>query len=163
MTSVQVIQPQINRVRILSVPAYVPPVDYEFEVNGGSTGTQPTFSNTPLFTGNYIKIGQLVHFEIQVDFDNITSFGTGQYYLDLPFQAKFAYQLTAGCLHDQSTGREYAISGHVAAGESRLYLQSTDTQGGSVFNIDFTATAPVTLTTADNFHISGTYITTAGE
>lgn len=134
-------------------------IETSFTVVGGSTGTQPTFSSDPLFTGNYVRMSSnLVHFEIQVDFDNITSFGTGQYYLDLPFPAKFAYQLTAGCLHDQDTGREYAISGHVAAGESRLYLQSTDTQGGAVFNIDFTSTAPVTLTTADNLHISGTYI-----
>jgi hypothetical protein len=161
--TVEIIQPQVNRVRILSVPAYVPPVDYEFEVVGGSTGTQPTFTGDPLFSGSYVKIGSLVHFEIQVDFENITSFGTGQYYVDLAFPAKFNYQLTAGCLHDDNTGREYAITGHVAANASRLYLQSTDTQGGAVFNIDFTSTAPITLTTADNFHISGTYITTPGD
>lgn len=161
--TVEIIQPQVNRVRILSVPAYVPPVDYEFEVTGGSTGTQPTFSGDPLFSGSYVKIGSLVHFEIQVDFDNITSFGSGQYYLDLPFESKFSYQFAAGCLHDISAGREYPIYGHVTAGESRIYLQSIDSQGNSAFNVDFTATAPVTLTSADNFHVSGSYITTAGD
>jgi len=58
-----------------------------FVVQGGTTGTQPTFSGNPLFSGSYVKTGPMVHFRIDVDFDNITSFGTGQYYLDLPCPA----------------------------------------------------------------------------
>jgi hypothetical protein len=111
-----------------------------------------------LFTGSYVRAGQLVHFQIQVDFDNITSFGTGQYFLDLPFPSKHAYQFTAGCLHDVSTGRDYPIFGHVNEGETQLQLQSMDVSGQTTFQIDFTATAPVTLAVADNFHISGSYI-----
>lgn len=134
-------------------------VETDFEVAGGAAGTQPTFTGDPLFTGSFVKMSSnLVHFQIQVDMDNITNFGSGQYYVDLPFPAKHAYQVSDGCLHDISANREYPISGHIAAGESRLYLQSMDASGNSTFNIDFTATAPVTLAIADNFHVAGIYI-----
>jgi hypothetical protein len=133
-------------------------VESTFTVAGGSLGTQPTFTGAPLFSGTYTKIGNLVHFQIQVDMDNITSFGTGQYYVDLPFPAKYGYKFRQGCLHDISATRDYEVGGHVNAGESRLTLTSMDTQSGKVFDIPFTYENPVTLTTADNFHISGTYI-----
>jgi hypothetical protein len=126
-----------------------------FTVNGGTTGTQPTFDGAPLFSGSYVKTGPMVHFQIQVDMDNITSFGTGQYYVDLPFDAKYGYQFKAGCLHDISTGRQYALGGHVYAGQSQLLLSYTDSNGQDA---DFDYNSPTTLSTADNFHISGTYI-----
>jgi hypothetical protein len=132
--------------------------DTPFEVAGGTLGTQPTFTGDPLFTGSYTKIGDQVHFHIQVDMDNITGFGTGQYYLDLPFPSKYAYKFRDGCLHDISATKDYAIGGHVAAGASRMYLFSTDTQSGAVFDIEFDYNSPATLATADNFHIAGMYI-----
>lgn len=134
------------------------PVEVVFPIVGGTLGSQPTFSGDPLFSGSYVRSGQLVHFQIQVDFENIISFGTGQYFLDLPFPSKHAYQFAAGCLHDISTGVDYPIFGHVNAGQTRMVLKSIDSQGNASFNVPFTATAPVTLATADNFHISGTYI-----
>lgn len=129
-----------------------------FTVNGGSTGTQPTFNGSPLFSGSYVKNGPLVHFQIQVDMDNITSFGTGQYYLDLPFPAKYGYMFREGCLHDIDTGREYHISGHVYAGQSQMTLLTTDVSGNRVYDFAFSQGEPITLSTADNFHIAGTYI-----
>jgi hypothetical protein len=130
-----------------------------FVVAGGTTGTAPTFTGAPLFSGSYTKLGNLVHFQIQVDMDNITSFGTGQYYVDLPFPAKYGYKFREGCLHDISASKDYEIGGHVFAGQSRLLLSSTDTQSGQVFDIPFVYNNPINLSTADNFHISGTYIT----
>jgi hypothetical protein len=38
--------------------------DFAFTIVGGSTGTQPTFSGTPLFSGSYVRTGALVHFQI---------------------------------------------------------------------------------------------------
>ena len=131
----------------------------EFEVAGGSGGTAPTFDGDPLFSGSYVRMSSdLVHFEIQVDFDNILTFGTGQYYVDLPFPAKYAYKFREGCLHDISTGRDYEIGGHVNAGASRLFLSSSDAQGNTTYDVEFTSSSPITLATTDNFHISGTYI-----
>lgn len=140
-----------------SPPTYTS-VDTPFDVVGGSSGTQPTFSSDPMFSGSYTRIGDKVHFQIQVDMDNITSFGTGQYYMDLPFPSKYSYQFSSGCLHDISTGVEYPVFAHVTAGQSRMYLQSIDSQGNTAYQVDFTYNHPVTLTTADNFHVSGDYI-----
>ncbi len=129
-----------------------------YAVEGGTTGTQPTFTGDPLFTAQYIRFGDLVHFDIQVDMDNITSFGTGQYYVTLPFNADSAYMFREGCLHDDN-GRQYHIGGHVAANEKNLYLFTTDRQGNRIFDFPFSQGEPVTLTTADNFHVAGTYAT----
>jgi hypothetical protein len=129
-----------------------------FAVNGGTTGTQPTFTGNPLFSGSYVKNGPLVHFQVQVDMDNITSFGTGQYYIDLPFPAKYGYMFRDGCLHDISTNIEYHISGHVYAGQSQMLLFTTDVQGNRLNDFVFSQGEPVTLSSADNFHIAGTYI-----
>jgi hypothetical protein len=134
------------------------PLEISFAVNGGAAGTQPTFNGSPLFNGSYVKTGNLVHFQVQVDMDNITSFGTGQYYIDLPFPSKYGYKFRQGCLHDISANKDYEVGGHVLAGQSRMFLSSMDTQSGTVFDIPFTYNNPVTLNVADNFHISGTYI-----
>ena len=142
---------------VISVDPEVTP-EVPFTVNGGTLGTQPTFDGAPLFTGSYIRARNLVHFEVQIDFDNITSFGTGQYFIDLPFPSRFAYQFTAGCLHDVSTGRDYPIYGHVLGGSNRMELQSMDVTGQTVYQVDFTSTNPVALSTEDNFHLSGSYI-----
>jgi hypothetical protein len=133
-------------------------LDTAFTVAGGTLGTQPTFDGAPLFTGSYVKTGPMVHFRIDVDFDNITSFGTGQYYLDLPFPAKYNYEFTAGCVHDISASRDYALTGHVYAGEDRMLIKSLDNQGSLTYAVPFTATSPFTLAVADNFHICGDYI-----
>lgn len=125
-----------------------------FPVLGGTDGTQPTFSSAPLFTGSYTKIGNMCFFQIDVDMDNITSFGSGQYYVKLPFPSSHNYLLSNGCLHDISANDEYAILGHVLAGSDTLTLLSTASNGKQV---PFTHNVPVTLSTADNFHIAGTY------
>ena len=127
-----------------------------FTVNGGTLGTQPTFNGAPLFSGTYVKTGPMVHFQIQVDMDNITNFGTGQYYVDLPFPAKYSYHFRDACLHDNSgTVRQYALSGHVYAGQSQVTLWFTSTNGQDEL---FDYNSPALLTVNDNFHISGTYI-----
>lgn len=127
-----------------------------FTVNGGTIGgTQPTFSGPPMFYGNYLRIGDQVTFDIQVDFDNITSFGTGQYFVDLPFPARFNTMMRGACIHDISVNREYGLGGHVFAGGVQLVLTYVASNGRDE---PFTHTAPFRLATEDNFHIQATYI-----
>ena len=125
-----------------------------FAVQGGALGAQPTFNGAPLFTGSYTLVGNICHFQVDVDMDNITNFGTGQYYINLPFASEHNYHLSDGCLHDISTGDQYAILGHVLAGSNQLRLFSTASNGRQV---PFEHNVPVTLSIADNFHIAGTY------
>jgi hypothetical protein len=128
--------------------------DINYVPGGGTTGTQPTFTGDPLFTGSYTKWGNVVHFAFDVDMDNITSFGTGQYFITLPFPAQTNYLFRDGCLHDISANDQYAISGHVNANSTQLLLYSVASNGRDV---PFTNNVPVNLSTADNFHIAGTY------
>lgn len=131
-------------------------INTPYTPEGGTDGTQPTFSG-PAISGSFNRFGNMVHFSIAVDFDNILTFGTGQYYLTLPYSARVAYQFRDGCLHDDSAGIEYHISGHVNQGEDVLWLFTTDRQGNRVYDFPFEQGEPVTLTAADNFHIAGTY------
>lgn len=123
-------------------------------IDGGTLETQPTFSGAPMFSGRWTLIGDICHFAVDVQMDNITSFGTGQYYIRLPFKSKNNYLLSDGCLHDDSTGDEFAILGHVKAGEDQMTLLSTISNGKQS---PFSSSVPVNLNTADSFHISGTY------
>jgi hypothetical protein len=129
-------------------------VELDYTPEGGTDGTQPTFSGDPLITGHYMKIGKLIHFTIEVDFDNITNFGSGQYYLKLPFHTEHPFLVRDGCLHDISGNDQYSISGHCNAGSDVLQLFATASNGRDV---PFTNGTPVNLATADNFHIAGTY------
>jgi hypothetical protein len=125
-----------------------------FTVAGGTLGTQPTFTGAPLFTGSYTKMGNLCHFQIDVDMDNIISFGTGQYYMTLPFLSEHNYLVSDGCLHDISASDQYSVMGHVVAGSNQLRLLSVASNGK---HVPFTHNVPVTLAVADNFHVAGTY------
>ena len=140
-----------------SVSLYGSSADGTWVIEGGTTngGTPPTFSSDPMFTGEWTLIGTLCHFIIDVDMDNITNFGSGQYYVKLPFASKKNYLMSDGCLHDTSTGDEYAVLGHVQAGSDILTLLTTTSNGKQN---PFTYNVPVNLDIADNFHISGTYI-----
>lgn len=126
-----------------------------YTVEGGTSGTQPTFNGTPLFIGESLVIGNLVHFTVNVDFDNITDFGSGQYYVTLPFNARDEYYFRSGHLHDFSSNKSYGISGNVAAGSNQLNLYYTASNGQDE---PFTSSSPVGLTIQDDFHISGTYL-----
>jgi hypothetical protein len=144
-----------NQIATIGDISNAAPVETSFTVNGGTLGTQPTFDGAPLFSGTYVINGPMVHFQIQVDMDNILTFGNGQYFIDLPFPAKYGYQFKEGCLHDISSGKQYAIGGHVYAGQSQMGLTFTNSAGQDEA---FDFNSPVTLNVADNFHISGTYI-----
>jgi hypothetical protein len=144
-----------NQIATIGDISNAAPLETSFTVNGGTLGTQPTFNGAPLFSGTYVVNGPMVHFQIQVDMDNILTFGDGQYVIDLPFPAKYGYQFKEGCLHDISSGKQYAIGGHVYAGQSQMALTFTNSAGQ---DDPFDYNSPVVLATTDNFHISGTYI-----
>jgi hypothetical protein len=117
--------------------------------------TQPTFSGAPLFDGSYLATGALIHFRVNVTFTNITSFGTGQYYITLPFATKYDVIARAGHLHDSSTNNGFIISGHASANSDMMLLTYIGSNGQDE-TFDFNS--PVTLTSSDDFHIYGSYI-----
>jgi len=126
-----------------------------YTVGGGTATTQPTFSGSPMFTGSYLALGQLVYFQIDVEFDNITSFGTGQYYVTLPSNSAIDFTTRNGQLLDTSSGNRYGIAGHGTAGSDRIYLYYTGSSGHDEI---FDHNSPVVLQIVDNFDISGWYV-----
>ena len=100
-------------------------------------------------------MGQLIYFQINVEFDNISSFGTGQYYVSIPYNTQNGFMTRGGCLHDASTNKQYSIGGHVNPGSNLMYLSYVGSNG---HDDEFDYNSPVTLTTEDSFHISGWYL-----
>lgn len=88
--------------------------------------------------------------------DNITGFGTGQFYMTLPFNAKHITIISNGALYDASTGNIYNISGKVDGGSNVLNLYSVGSNGQYVPFSD-SDNQPTRLAAADSFYISGTY------
>jgi hypothetical protein len=125
-----------------------------YTVGGGTDGTQPTFTGDPMFYGEYTRVGNLVHFEITVDFNNITNFGTGQYYLTLPFDTSKTSTFSNGTLSDDSSGKFYHVYGVALEGQNQMQLWYSSSNGqGEPFDYN----SPVTLDVADFFTIGGTY------
>lgn len=124
-----------------------------------ATGTvvpedQPQFSSDPLFEGHYVVVANICNFAVDVDMDNITNFGSGQYFIDLPFTSQHNALFSSGCLHDENTGNQYAMLGHVVSGTNRMTLLSIASNGQ---HVPFDDKSPITLNILDSFHITGTY------
>ena len=145
-----------NKAFILNKPSIATtPVDTTYFAQAGTNGVQPTFNGQPLFTSSYVQTGDLVYFHVNVDMSNITSFGTGQYYITLPFNAKYDTIVSSGHLHDSSANDDYQLSGEVEAGSNVMWLYyiATNSQLAA-----FDYNSPKVLDLNDFFHISGTYI-----
>jgi hypothetical protein len=125
-------------------------------IEGGTLqDPQPTFSGDPMFSGDWSSVGNIISFNIDVSFGNILTFGTGQFYLKLPFPSHDNRLLSDGCLHDiLNNNDQYSIVGHVNAGSDILELFSITSNGRQN---PFTKQVPVHLNNEDNFHISGVY------
>ncbi|MEY2900443.1 MAG: hypothetical protein RL247_609 [Actinomycetota bacterium] len=126
-----------------------------YTVGGGTiSGTQPTFTGDPRFYGSYVRNGNLVYVRINVDFDNITNFGTGQYYVTVPFAAKYDTTLRAGYVVDDSRSNYWLLAGRLTAGSTQMTLWRLSSNKDE----EFEHNSPVVLTTTDSFHISGEYL-----
>jgi hypothetical protein len=107
-----------------------------------------------VFTATYTRFGDMVYFAYSVDFTNIVTFGTGQYFMTLPYNSRRPVTFAGGSLYDDSSGTIYSIIGQVAASSNVMTLWYLKSNGETE---PFEATKPITLTTADSFDITGTY------
>jgi hypothetical protein len=77
-------------------------------VNNGSWDAQFTDSTGTLagvtYTGNYNRVGNIIFYCINVDFDGYSNLGTGQYQFTLPFPSRQTFTSRAGTLHNPNTG-----------------------------------------------------------
>jgi hypothetical protein len=120
------------------------------------SGTGLVFTGTPE-TGSYIKIGNLVTVQIDVNFTNVSDFGSGQYYLTLPFNSKYHTDVYGGSIHkitNQGTDH-YSIKGHLSD-DSDVF--SIWVVGSNALDGPFNHTTPVNLDSNDKFHMSFSYM-----
>lgn len=141
---------------ILNKPAIATvPVDTTYFADWEATLVPITFNGQPLVSGSYVQTGDLVFFRINVSMLNITSFGTGQYYVTLPFNSKYDMIVSSGHLNDNSTNNNYQLSGEITAGSNVMWLYYI-ASNSQLAAFDFNS--PNVLELNDFFHISGTYI-----
>lgn len=129
-------------------------INVSYPVEGGTIGGTPPVFDPSSIIGTYNRIGNLVHFVVNVDFDLITNFGTGQYYITLPYAPTSDYLFSSGHLFDDSTGNSYIMVGMAEANSDvlKLFYLGSNSQLTA-----FEHNAPKTLTVDDHFDISGTY------
>ena len=120
------------------------------------SGTGLAFTGTPA-TGSYIKIGNLIQVQINVDFDNVSNFGTGQYSLTLPFPSKYHTDVYGGSVHDivNQGVDHYSLKGHLSDASSTFTIWNIKS---SAADEPFDHNSPIGLTTNDLFHMSFSYI-----
>lgn len=128
-------------------------INTAYQPSGGTNGTQPVFDPANI-TGTFNRFGNMVHFEIAVDFTGISNFGTGRYFLTLPYPARIRYTFSTGHLDDFSQSKAYLMVGLIEADSDVLELYYL---GSSGILEDFTSQAPKALAVEDSFDISGTY------
>ena len=120
--------------------------------NPNWTGTGLTYTGTPAL-GYYAAIGKLIHFHIQVTLTTVTNFGTGQYFINLPFAPIGDYAFRDGGLH--VAGNHYPVMADAEAGSTSMDLWYTGANGQ---DLAFNKNSPHNLTTSNKFYINGTYL-----
>ena len=84
-------------------------------------------------TGNYNRIGNMVFFCVNVNFNGYTNLGTGQYQFDLPFPPRQTFTARGGTLHNENTDSRYHIAAIIdivhdgANAKAKLYYSGSTT------------------------------------
>lgn len=120
------------------------------------SATDLTYTGTPA-TGSYIKIGNFVIVQIDVDFTTVTNFGTGQYSLTLPFASKYHTDVYGGSIHDITNQGidHYSLKGHLVPGSTTFTVWD---MASASKDEPFDHNSPFNLVLADRFHMSFSYI-----
>jgi hypothetical protein len=120
------------------------------------SGTGLTFSGTPA-TGNYIKVGNLIIVQIDVNFTNVTNFGTGQYSITVPVVSMYHTDVYGGSVHNivNQGVDHYSLKGHLSDNSNVMTLWNIKS---SASDEPFDHNSPFGLETIDKFHMNFSYI-----
>lgn len=127
----------------------------------GSGSTHPTYNSY------YVKQGQLVSFWIAVDCATVTSFGTGQLNLQLPFAplAGTMNHFSGWVFVDETANPD--LAGHIIVNADHLpntqtldlhYIKQQGGANSPVMEAMLKQNTPVVLTANTNIYVNGTYI-----
>lgn len=108
------------------------------------------------YTGNYNRVGNIIFYCINVDFNGYSNLGTGQYQFTLPFPSRQTFTSRAGTLHNPNTDSRYHIASitdiAVSNTISKLYYT------GSTTDLAWKYSTPVNWAhNTTHFDISGFY------
>ena len=146
------------------------PVAVRWSPTFQATGLTFTGSNStyPTYNSYYVKIGQLVTFNIKVEMTTVTNFGTGQFKVDLPFApiASAANHFSAWAWvnpalpADELNGHIQMVADHLPSSQTLdiHWLKETTANPKPVIESLFLQGSPITLTTSSIMYVNGTYI-----
>jgi hypothetical protein len=151
-------------------PAWEPPTPVRWSPTFSATGLTFTGSsvNYPTYDSYYMKIGQLVSFNIKCVMSTVTDFGTGQFKLELPFTpiATAANHFSAWAWvnpalpADELNGHIQMVADHLPGSASLdlHWLKETTAMPKPLIESIFSQGTPITLTTSSIIYVNGTYI-----
>ena len=119
--------------------------------------TMQTVNNNMVYTGTPVlielqRIGKMITANAIINFTNVTNFGTGQIYFDMPIGIpNRAHDLSAGG-YLLDGGITYTIFGTLGATANKMYLWHPTSNGGSD---TVTHNKPTTLDTTSVINITG--------
>lgn len=125
-------------------------------VNSYLVGIQST-NNNMVYTGtpceiDIQRIGKMITANADITFTNVTNFGTGQIYIDMPVGLpNRAHDLAAGG-YLVDGGTTYSIFATLAATATKMYLWHPTSNGGSDI-VDYNS--PAVLDTTSRINITG--------
>lgn len=113
-------------------------------------GTAPSLGNGSI-TGTYFELGPYVFFTVKFNFGSTTSFGTGRWSVNLPFQAAAGKDSSVSIIaNDNSTATRYSGASLILGGSDSVFRL---TLGSTII----TNTAPFTWAVSDTLVLSGFY------
>jgi len=120
------------------------------------SATELSYTGTPA-TGSYVKVGKIISVQIEVNFTNVSDFGSGQYYLTLPINSAYHTDVYGGSIHKTvNQGIDhYSIKGHLDEGSSLFSIWSVNSAS---LDEPFDFNSPVNIENTDKFHMSFSYI-----
>lgn len=154
----------------IPAPIYPDAVAVRYTSNFTATGLTytGTGTNAPGYYSYFLRIGQLVHFTIQINCSTVTNFGTGQLQASLPFMPLVGYNHFAGwiwrdpdipaddanhiILNVDHVGQTKTLDMHFLVGapaNPKPVIENKLIQGAPGYD----------LTTVSKIYITGTYIT----
>ena len=119
--------------------------------------TMQSVNNNMVYTGNPVeihiqRIGKMITANAFISFTNVTNFGTGQYYINLPGSIPAREHDLVASGYVQDGGVIYTCFGSLAATDNKMYLWVPTSNGGSDA-LDYNT--PAVLDTTSLINITG--------
>lgn len=98
--------------------------------------TMQSANNNMVYTGNPVeihvqRIGKMITANAYISFTNVTNFGTGQYYIDMPGSIPAREHDLVASGYVQDGGTIYTCFGTLGATANKMYLWVPTSNGGS--------------------------------